>query len=35
MWCTAHPSIWKQHPVPEAEEWSIAKINLVKERIER
>jgi hypothetical protein len=35
MWCTAHPSTWKQHPVTAAEEWSIAKIKSVKERIER
>ena len=35
MWCTAHPNTWKQHPVPAAEDWSIAKIKSVKERIER
>jgi hypothetical protein len=35
MWCTAHPSTWKQHPVPDAYIWTIEKLKLVKERIDR
>jgi hypothetical protein len=35
MWCTAHPSTWKQHHVADADNWTIEKIKSVKERIDR
>ncbi len=34
MWCTAHPSTWKQHPAADAENWTIEKIKSVKECID-
>jgi len=33
MWCTSHPSDWKQHPVPMAETWTIEKIKEYKDHI--
>ena len=35
MWCTAHPSDWKYHPIPTADRWTIDKIKQHKDRIDR
>jgi hypothetical protein len=35
IWCTSHPSTWKQYPVPDAEHWTIEKIKSIKGRIDR
>jgi hypothetical protein len=34
MWCTSHPSDWKQHPVPTAETWTIEKIKEYRDHID-
>ena len=35
MWCTAHPSDWKYHPIPTADRWTIDKIKQHKDQGQR